>query len=422
MHSTIPNVLRVAAFGAIVRAWHAKMDSRIARRIKRKLKKIHQNYGILIAGTLLTIIGVALHTRLYLSNFGQRVEIAQTDLWFRLRGLASPPSEVIMVRLDKANPKITQGPQSQGERRKIIAATLRTLAASGASLAVLDFIFRDQTSDWEADRELAGALGSMPTVIGSFRYVEDSGEENKMGLTEVKPLEMFSKRALGVASMDIYETDKVRHFAVAIPSGQYQPPFTRALVAYAHKTEVPNDRDLINYYGPAGSFPQVSAREVIDGTAVTNQNLFGGKVVLFGNAPLSDSAEASKDSFPIPAGARLSSGVEIHATTAANILRGDWIRRFPPAGELIALNMLVTVWAFVAVVISPRQSVLALIGIAAIWSVSAYVGFTCFRFIPGVVLVVFVMPVITLLAIAGKHRWLSRQYQLFTDSLGTRRN
>lgn len=398
------------------------MDSRTARRIKRKLKKLQQSYGLLIAGTLLTILGVALHTRLYLSDFGQRAEISQTDLWFRLRGPTSPPAEVILVRLDKPNAEIAQGPQSQGEGRKTIAAALRVMAASGARLVVLDFIFREQSGDPEADRELADALGALPTVIGSFRYVESLGHEAPRVITEVKPREMFSQRAIGIASMDLIETDKVRHFAVGLPEGQFQPPFARALATYVHKTDIPKYRDLINYYGPPGSFPQVSAREVIDGPAATRRNLLAGKIVLFGDAPLGGGAEALKDSFPVPTDLGLSAGVEIHATTAANILRGDWIRRFPPSVELATINVLVTVWAFIAAALSPRQSLLSLFGIAVIWSISAYLGFTWGRFVPGVALVTFVMPTITVLAVIGKHRGLSHQYHFFKDSLGQKKD
>jgi hypothetical protein len=84
--------------------------------------------------------------------------------------------------------------------------------------------------------------------------------------------------------------------------------------------------------------------------------------------------------------------------------------------------VLVTVWAFIAAALSPRQSLLSLFGIAVIWSISAYLGFTWGRFVPGVALVTFVMPTITVLAVIGKHRGLSHQYHFFKDSLGQKKD
>jgi adenylate cyclase len=87
-----------------------------------------------------------------------------------------------------------------------------------------------------------------------------------------------------------------------------------------------SNRILINYYGPEGSFPYISAADLLSGRI--KANVLAGKVVLIGTTAL-----ATYDQKVSPFSADMP-GVEKNATVVENILSGTFMRKSPGIIEL----------------------------------------------------------------------------------------
>jgi len=81
-----------------------------------------------------------------------------------------------------------------------------------------------------------------------------------------------------------------------------------------------DDGLLLNFRGPAATFPTLSAVDVVKGRV--DRAALDGKIVLVGFTHL------GRDRTRSPFGPGLP-GVEVHATAIDNLLRGDWLRRVP---------------------------------------------------------------------------------------------
>ncbi len=87
--------------------------------------------------------------------------------------------------------------------------------------------------------------------------------------------------------------------------------------------------DLINFYGPPGTFNRITVEELKDDP--TNEkyaDLLNGKVLVFGMQKSREAALKMRDEEQIRVSYsnELMYGAEIHATIAANLLHKNWIR------------------------------------------------------------------------------------------------
>jgi adenylate cyclase len=125
--------------------------------------------------------------------------------------------------------------------------------------------------------------------------------------------------------------------------------------------EVPLDGDgsvLVRYRGPAGTFPRVSAIDVLR-ERVASEAL-RGRIVFVGASAL-----GLGDVVTTPLGAFLP-GAEVHATVADNLLQGDFIRRSPgaPAAELALVVLLAVGAALSALLLGWRRTLPLALGAA----------------------------------------------------------
>ena len=89
----------------------------------------------------------------------------------------------------------------------------------------------------------------------------------------------------------------------------------------------------LNYYGPTGTFKNYSYAEAMRPNGVPD-GAFKDKIVFVGGGEsLALDANDKKDAFRTPytmrPGGLFAPGVEIHATAALNLLRGEWLTRLP---------------------------------------------------------------------------------------------
>ncbi|HIJ87654.1 MAG TPA: adenylate/guanylate cyclase domain-containing protein [Desulfuromonadales bacterium] len=90
-----------------------------------------------------------------------------------------------------------------------------------------------------------------------------------------------------------------------------------------------SNRVLINYYGPEGSFPYISAADLLSGQV--KSEVLAGKVVLIGTSAL-----ATYDQKVSPFSAEMP-GVEKNATVVENILTNRFMRKSPGVVELAVI-------------------------------------------------------------------------------------
>ena len=390
----------------------------ISRKFKRKLKKAARLALPVVFVGAVSVAAVVLHSRLYLSAFGQNLEVGQTDLWFALRGPQPPPSEMLLVTLDEATYTGLSFSHIDPFPRRTIAELVTRMADAGASLAILDLFFRDVGSDAEGNRLLAEALGRMPTFIGSFRFVDRSDSGRMGNVVEVSPQAEFAQRAEQVVLMNLRDSGKVRTFTLRKTQASGHEPLARAYAMRAPAKPIPAEQDLINYYGPEGAITRLSALRVLQADRATNEAVFKGKTVLIGSALPVGTELATKDTFYTPVSERPFPGVEVHATVVGNVMRSDWIRRLPLSWEFPVMNVVVALCSFIIMRLAPFKAVSCVVTSLAIWTALAYLLFRQGWFVPGVTALFVVLPCVLVISVVSKHTALKARYAQFNALLG----
>jgi CHASE2 domain-containing sensor protein len=384
----------------------------------RKLRKALRNLTPLIYTILLSLGAAAVHSRLYASNFGEQLELYQSDLWFRVRGTIAPPKEIVIVGIDEATYQELGFSHVKPISRAALGQMVQALSEAGAELAILDIFFQDEGESPEENKILADALGSMPTFIGSFRYAATRQLSSYDEMKEVSPRPQFEARAKEVAMMNLFEEPKVRHFSLFRLNGRHEP--LPVVFGRYRGLEIPKPSDLINYYGPPGSIPEVSAYKVLKDPLDTNIARFRGKIVFMGSAVPASAAFTVKDAFFVPGSSQSAVGVEVHSTVVSNILRHEWIKRFPPEFELPILNGVVVLIAFLLGRLNPRVGMVSAGFFVVAWLVGAYLAFTHHLFIPGVNLCLIVIPLMLLCTMLTKLKVLRERYARMQKMLGAK--
>ncbi len=161
-----------------------------------------------------------------------------------------------------------------------------------------------------------------------------------------------------------------------------------------------------NYYGGPGWLPSISFHRVVSDRSEDQPKWsdFKNKVVFVGVKPVSKFMGQRKDEYPSPFPAlagdhgKFMSGLEVQATIFLNLLRGDWLRRFPRAAEEIILVLTVICFSlllsFGFTQFGRLKTVLVAIPGAIILVVLAY--YTAWRanlWLPWLILIAFQLPV-----------------------------
>jgi len=327
---------------------------------------------------LLITLCVAVVTKFNPPIIDQYLETLLTTYRFEIRNAISPPpvpDDIVIVSVDeKSLSEYGRWPWS----RSIQAGLIEKIFSGGPRVAALD-IFYPETESAEADRALAAVMsshrGRLVTALG-FEV-----EQGKSSSGEVDDI-LFDQAVSKIEKLNLL--DPVKAYRVLLPpepiagstdfghvytlpekSGvliseylyiDYAGEFFLSLaarVAAAAKgvdhsairivggegvelgdSVVPADefgRLHINYYGREGSFPYVSACDVLSGK-VRNDS-FKDKIVLIGT-----SAMGTYDQKVTPLSANMP-GVEKNATVTANIITGNFMKRSELYSDVIAVLM-----------------------------------------------------------------------------------
>jgi len=335
-------------------------------------------------------------------NLGSAWRFKSYDWLFLLRHAFARPSvppEVLILSMDENSHSTLQQPQSAPWDRRIHADTLERVLTNGARAVVFDIVFDDQKRcvDLEADAALAEAVrtGSNRVVVA---YSTRKGEHRWIPIADPPYVDL--RRALIQSAAP--EVKENRYYA-GLPEVEpdydqrvrrhppsYQPNKHSLAWSVAGLLQLPcltqTNRNLrapeeqerwMNYYGPAGfldvlPYYQVTTNDV--GASPAPGVVFSNRVVFIGSGTLTKFSGERKDAYINPFAAlsheadRFIAGVEIHATAALNLIRGDWLTRWNLRPELI----LILSTALLAALVFPRLGAWA----ATTAAVGGILGFT----------------------------------------------
>lgn len=367
---------------------------------RRKINLIYLSYLIIGCITLSSTALTATNHPLI-----QLIEKRSQLIFYRLRGVVTPPDDIIILAIDQAS--LIQGefyasePEQYADlapiqnwpwQRRAYAIALDRLMQARARSVSLDILFLDPSSyGIEDDQILEQALqayGDRIVLAGFYdAYIQDGNlihqlaqpilwgaEDNHQGHINVIP---------GVDGR-IYDQPSRYYDEVIATSIPQIPSFAEASLQAADRTTVLTPemaRSELYYYGPGGvTFQQVPFWEILDPVTWARhqrQGTFNNKLVLIGATAVS-----LEDIVRTPFDDR-TPGVELHATAIANTLQGKVVTHWlPHPGYDAILVLIITGSSGILLWIvhkASRQVVLTLVLVLS-WASISYISFTLGRY------------------------------------------
>ncbi len=324
----------------------------------------------------------------------QNLELRTVDARFALRGpLAAPDTLITIVAVD--DEAFASVPGKWPYPRSYFARAVRNLRDAGARLIVLDIEFTEPSvANPEDDAALVRAVREAGNVVLAAKVVYDQGPHGVLSSYVLKPFDglLGAASRIGIVNYDHDPDGFLRRYLLFAPAQNatwyslgvqvvglvegapvtsFDPNGTQELVVGKRRIRKHDAHTmLINFRGPAGTFPTYSLADVLDdaefqlrGDAdVDYMELFKRKErhvqqpLEFGESPFQDkivligaSAEELGDNKPTPffefGGRRQKMpGVEVHANAIDTMLRGDFLTALP-SGVWIALVMAISLLA-----------------------------------------------------------------------------
>jgi adenylate cyclase len=314
--------------------------------------------AILLIGTALLLIGLQV-LALYpgVTTPLERVEYSTQDLMMRIRGAQPPSGDIVIVAVDDFSFNWTklQWPWP----RTYLAQIVDQVNRGGAKVVGLDVFLFEADPNAGGDSALAASLAQSPSAV-SVMQIFRSGDgvvtlqqpraEYGAALDGVGVTTFTRDEDAVVRSVDAYQTFGGTTYPnwafeaarLYLDRGPASVSSNGNLTFGGSAVPLQGRRLLVNFNGPAGTYPTYSAADVADGiTLEQNPDAFRGKIVLIGATSVT-----LQDVYPTPFSAQtLTPGVEIIANAVDMLLQGRFVRAAPPWGGLL-LTLLAAVAAW----------------------------------------------------------------------------
>jgi adenylate cyclase len=350
-----------------------------------------------------SVLAAILAATLYLTGFGNRIELYFHDTWYQLRGTRSVPNDVVVVAMDELSYRNLGVSLNQAWPRELHAQLLDKLASFGARKVVFDILFLDPGSDPKADEHLAAAMQKLPVALGVETAIQQiGGAGGSFSLEELlEPYTPFKKASKQLALVALpAQSGYIRNFFTQRTERTQLIPSLAEAGADLLPTDAkrPGPYDLINYYGGARSIPTYSFYQILEEEMPLDKGLFAGKTIFVGLSLRTEVGPAQKDVFINPATGVPIFGVEVHATASANLKEESWIHRLSPTTECLILTITAFILSLCIFVLSPVRGGI-IVGLTAfIWAGAAFTLFTKNFFLPGACITFVIVPLSFLLA------------------------
>jgi len=321
-----------------------------------------------LAAAVIALVAVAIGLALYLWDPEpvQRLELSTIDARFSVRGSSAPDPRVVMITLDDKTFARFPAQSALAIPRSRYAPMFERLRRDGAAAIAVDIHFTGRhENDLRGDSELLDGIRSardrlvlafddfgivrnyarngdwivQPDLLGQPAAVQSTGvTTGYAGLPDDKDgrTRRAEYRVVGAGSYPDREvTMPTFAFAAAEVArrtglvAHVESDATASRRAWGGQT----DRTAwIDYRGPGGTIPSVSAIDVIDGRVPAGT--FRNKVVVIGVA-----AKGAEDVLDTPLDSAMP-GVEVQANAIETMLRGEPLRDVPSLVDILVIALL----------------------------------------------------------------------------------
>jgi CHASE2 domain-containing sensor protein/class 3 adenylate cyclase len=278
------------------------------------------------------------------------------DLSYLFRSKAAP-SDVVMIEMDSASSIQLNQPSDDKWDRRLHAQILQRMKSAGAKAVAFDILFTGPAKNPSEDEAFRAALQQATNIVlGAAAEVSPLGDNSVTIHAPYEPFRSVAKWAVVERSM----SGRSLRQPVALSGivGEFSAMNEMlAQVAFGQEKKAPKG-SWFNYYGPPGTIPRRSYLSVLSNEVPASA--FSNKVVFIGaNTAIGYSGKPGTDYFLSPysrwSGKEIP-GVEVNATSFANLARGDWLRRLSPVLELLAVLMFGALVGYAAVLLQPAHA------------------------------------------------------------------
>lgn len=377
---------------ALNRPWHLKLYPGWMR------------HSVVILAAALTGLFTAQNSAL-VQALDRKVQTA----FFQVRGAITPPADIVILALDQNS--LDQGskiypsdPQKYSylapletspPKRTAYATAISRLLQAGARVVALDVLFDAPSDRPEDDQQFQTALAQQPKKVVLIAQYEGNQTEqgHLMQLTLPDPRFRSLPLAIGYTNYPLDPQTSTIHLlssqyplleAATYPPEQAQeflrlsaslPSFAQAILqADGYPLKTPKGSN-IQFYGPEGTFTQISFWEVLDPNSWAvhqEKGTFKNRIVLVGAT-----AKSFKDILRTPFGDM--PGVEVHANSVATLMQNrsiaEALTNLPLRGLVMGLGILVIVY-WQSRLRHPWQQIAGTGAGAVLWAGVGYILFT----------------------------------------------
>ena len=327
---------------------------------------------------------------IFVSNYWTGLELKAKDLLFQIRGEIKTSGNVVIVNIgdDTFNSLGIQWPFP----REYHARVIDNLERAGAAKIIFDIEFVEE-SNAKSDSILASTIAKYDNITLAGKVITQiTGKTKKTQV--LAPISSLLRANANWGTVNIsadndgfvreYElfqkigkTNKYSLGAIAVASFKNRDNYLEDIIngeKYLQISDylIPKKRNktaLINYYGPARTFPYYEYADVLDSedfdipfldldsfNDLMNKGVFKDKIVIVGV-----SAVEFHDSHPTPffsENRALTPGVEIHATFIDNVLMREHLSEFPYIKLIFIFLFLTFILFLININIRPTISII----------------------------------------------------------------
>lgn len=316
----------------------------------------------------------------------ERLDYAARDTMMRLRGVR-PADDIVIVAIDDFSFNWT------GYRwpwpHAYFAQLEEAIAAGHPAVIGLDVFFLEPDADPQGDAALAAAVEAAPPTVNVLQIFSDQYSQT---LQQPIPILRDKFAALGITKVAIDDDAVVRgiqpyerygdriyyNWAFQVAALYQGIPLEGQVTQFQlhfGQDAIPlhQGRMLIDFRGPANTFPTYSAAQVVQGDILAQDpDAFRDKIVLVGAT-----TATLQDVYPTPFSAsQRTPGVEIVANAIQTILDHTYLKTPPPWVNLLIILFMAVLASGLLKLNSPMR----MLGLMAL-GIVLYVGFTYLLFV-----------------------------------------
>ena len=343
---------------------------------------------------LIGVVAIALLALEFTSNLPnvntplESLELGTRDTLMRLRGVRPTSGNIVIVAIDDKSFQWTK--YEWPWPRAYLAQIVNAVNQGGARVVGLDILLTEAGKDLGGDEALAQALSQSPASVSDLLIFRDP-QQNITSLDLPIPPYRNALKAMGITTIiqdkdavtrsiqayDTYGDQAYTNWAFQVAS-QYlkvSPPSNihqNGLTFNGGQIPLHNSLLLVNYNGPAGTYPTYSAYQVALGDVLQeNPNAFKDKIVLIGATTIT-----LHDVYATPFSAQQPmAGVEVVANTVDTIINGNYLRGTPPWAALLMIIIMAILAGFISRIQRPSLTIVLMAIGMILYAVITYYAF-----------------------------------------------